>query len=117
MRLAIKITGLKIPELNGIKINPLLSEILNRDYDLDSISEKEFNFLSDLFNETLESLGNFSFSKNRILDTWNDDYLNFMLNVLKQNIFQIILNDNKNINQKNLLITSSLDEEKLFLFS
>jgi len=93
-----------------------LSEILNREYDLDSMSEKEFNFLSDLFKNTVESLDNFNFSKERILDTWNDDYLNFRLNVLKQNIFRVILGDFKKTKNKNLLITSSLDEERLFLF-
>ncbi len=103
-------------EFNGIKIDPLFSEILSKEYDLESISEKEFNFLSDLFKETLESLDKFNFSKERILDSWNDDFLNFRLNVLKQNIFQTILGDYKKSNNKNLLITSSLDEEKLFLF-
>ncbi len=93
-----------------------MSEILNREYDLDSMSEKEFNFLSDLFKNTVESLDNFNFSKERILDTWNDDYLNFRLNVLKQNIFRVILGDFKKTKNKNLLITSSLDEERLFLF-
>ena len=73
-------------------------------------------FLLDLFENTIESLGNFSFSKERILDSWNDDYLNFRLNVLKQNIFQTILEEYKKTNNKNLVITSSLDEEKLFLF-
>ena len=103
-------------EFNGIKIDPLFSEILSKEYDLNSISEKEFNFLSDLFKETLESLDKFSFSKNRILDTWNDDYLNFRLNVLKQNIFQQIISDYKNTKDKNTFITSSLNEERLFLF-
>ena len=103
-------------EFNGIKIDPLFSEILFREYDLDSISDKEFNFLSDLFKETIESLENFSFSKKRILETWNDDYLNFRLDVLKQNIFQTILSGYKKTNHDNLLITSSLDEERLFLF-
>ena len=103
-------------EFNGIKIDPLFSEILYREHDLDAMSEKEFNFLSDLFKNTLESLDNFNFSKERILDTWNDDYLNFRLNVLKQNIFQTILGKFKKTNNKNLVITSSLDEERLFLF-
>ena len=80
------------------------------------MSEKEFNFLSDLFKNTIESLDNFNFSKERILDTWNDDYLNFRLNVLKQNVFQTILGKFKKIYSKNLEITSSLEEEKLFLF-
>ena len=103
-------------EFNGIKIDPLFYEILSSEYDLDSISKKEFNFLSDLFKETIESLDKFNFSKERILDSWNDDYLNFRLNVLKQNIFQTILGEYNKTNNKNLVITSSLDEEKLFLF-
>ena len=115
IRIKIQREGIK-NEFNGIKIDPLFSEILHREYDLDAISEKEFNFLSDLFKNTIESLGNFSFSKERILDTWNDDYLNFRLNVLKQNIFQTILGEFKKTDNKNLVITSSLDEERLFLF-
>ena len=103
-------------EFNGTKIDPLFSEILSREYDLNSMSEKEFNLLSDLFKETLESLDKFSFSKKRILDTWNDDYLNFRLNVLKQNIFIKISNDYINAKDKNTLVTSALDEERLFLF-
>jgi hypothetical protein len=115
VRLKIQWTELK-NEFKGIKIDPLFSEILHREYDLDAISEKEFIFLSDLFKNTIESLDNFNFSKERILDTWNDDYLNFRLNVLKQNIFQTILGEFNKTNNKNLEITSSLDEERLFLF-
>jgi len=115
IKIKIQRTGL-INEFNGIKIDPLFSKILHKEYDLDAMSKKEFNFLSDLFKDTVESLDNFNFSKERILDSWNDDYLNFRLNVLKQNIFQTILGKFKNTNNKNLSITSSLDEEKLFLF-
>ena len=115
VRINIQHTELK-REFNGIKIDPLFSEILSKEYDLNSISEKEFNFLSDLFKDTLESLDKFSFSKNRILDTWNDDYLNFRLNILKQNIFQKILSNYKDTKDKNTFITSSLNEERLFLF-
>ena len=115
IKINIQQTGL-INEFNGIKIDPLFSEILCREYDLDAMSEKEFNFLSDLFKNTIESLDNFNFSKERILDTWNDDYLNFRLNVLKQNIFQTILGKLQKTNNKNLFITSSIDEERLFLF-
>jgi DNA polymerase III delta prime subunit len=114
IRVKIQRTGLK-KEFNGIKIDPLFSEILHREYDLDAISENEFNFLSDLFKNTIESLDKFNFSKESILDSWNDDYLNFRLDVLKQNIFQTILGEFKKTNNKNLVITSSLDEEKLFL--
>ena len=115
IRINIKQTVLQ-KEFNGTKIDPLFSEILSREYDLNSMSEKEFNLLSDLFKETLESLDKFSFSKKRILDTWNDDYLNFRLNVLKQNIFIKISNDYINTKDKNTLVTSALDEERLFLF-
>ena len=115
IRINIKQTVLQ-KEFNGTKIDPLFSEILSREYDLNSMSEKEFNLLSDLFKETLESLDKFSFSKKRILDTWNDDYLNFRLNVLKQNIFIKISNDYIKAKDKNTLVTSALDEERLFLF-
>ena len=115
IRINIHRTELK-NEFNGTKIDPLFSEILCKEYDLESMSEKEFNFLSDLFKNTLETLDNFNFSKEKILDTWNDDYLNFRLNVLKQNIFQTILGKFKKTNNENLVITSSLDEERLFLF-
>ena len=115
IRISIQRTGLK-NEFNGITIDPLFSEILHREYDVNEMSENEFNFLLDLFKNTIESLGNFTFSKERILDSWNDDYLNFRLNVLKQNIFQTILGELKKTNNKNLEITSLLDEERLFLF-
>jgi len=105
-----------INKFNGIIIDPLFSEILSKEYDLDAMSKKEFNFLLDLFKNTIESLNKFNFSKERILDTWNDDYLNFRLNVLKQNIFHTIVGKFKKTNNKNLAITSSLDEERLFLF-
>ena len=114
IRINIQRTELK-NEFNGIKIDPLFSEILHREYDIDALSEKEFNFLFDLYKNTFESLDNFSFSKEKILDSWNDDYLNFRLNVLKQNVFQTILGEFKKTNNKNLFITSSLDEERLFL--
>ena len=115
VKIKIQETGL-INEFNGIKIDPLFSEILYREYDLDTLSEKELNFLSDLFENTIESLDKFNFSKEKILDTWNDDYLNLRLNILKQNIFQTILGEFKKTNNKNLTITSSLDKERLFLF-
>ena len=115
IRINIQRKGLK-NEFNGIKIDPLFSEILYKEYDLDAMSEKEFNFLSDLFKNTIESLDNFSFSKETILDTWNDDSLNFRLNVLKLNVFQTILGEFNKANNKNSLVTSSLSEERLFLF-
>ena len=62
IRISIQRTGLK-NEFNGIKIDPLFSEILCREYDLDAMSEKEFNFLSDLFKNTIESLDFLTFQK------------------------------------------------------
>ena len=115
IRINIHQTGLQ-NEFNGIKIDPLFSEILHKEYDLEVMSEKEFSFLLDLFTETIESLDNFNFSKKSILDSWNDDYLNFRLNVLKQSVFQTILGELKKTNNKNFLITSLFDEERLFLF-
>ncbi len=102
-------------EFKGIKIDPIFSEILKREYDLDSISDKEFNSLSNLFNETIESLDNFNYSKNGILDTWNDDNLNFRLNVLKQEIFKSLSGSYKKTNHQYSLITSTLSQERLFL--
>ena len=103
-------------DFNGSKLDPLFSEILFREYDVDSLSDKEFISLQEIFNETIDSLESFSFTKNRVLETWNDDYLNFRLNILKQNIFQTILDPYKETNHKNSIITSSLDGESLFLF-
>lgn len=102
-------------DFKGIKIDPIFSEILSRDYDLDSISDKEFNLLLNLFNETIESLDNFNYSKNGILNTWNDDNLDFRLNVLKKEIFKSLSGLDKKINHQYSLITSSLNEERLFL--
>ena len=115
VRINIQKTGFQ-KEFKGIKLDALFSEILFREYDLESLSEKEFNSLSDIFKETLESLDYFSFSKNRLLNSWNDDYLNLRLNILKQNIFQTILSNFKNTNHKNKLIISTLNEDRLFLF-
>ena len=97
------------------KIDSTFSEILSREYDLDTISDKEFNLLLNLFNETIESLDNFNYTKNEILDSWNDDNLNFRLNVLKQEIFKSLSNQQTKTNHQYSLITSSLNEERLFL--
>ena len=97
------------------KIDSTFSEILSREYDLDSITDKEFNLLLNLFNETIESLDNLNYTKNGILDSWNDDNLNFRLNVLKQEIFKSLSNQQTKTNHQYPLITSSLNEERLFL--
>ena len=114
IRINIQNSGLQ-KDFKGIKIDPIFSEILKREYDLDSISEKEFNLLLNLFNETIDSLDNFNYSKNEILDTWNDDNLIFRLNILKQEIFKSLSGLYKQTNDQYSLITSSLSEERLFL--
>ena len=114
IRINIQYAG-SLKDFTETKVDPLFSEILSREYDLDSISDKEFNLLLNLFNETIESLDNFNYSKNGILDTWNDDNLNFRLNVLKQEIFKSLSGLQKKIDRQYSLITSSLNEERLFL--
>ena len=114
IRINIQNSGLR-KDFKGIKIDQIFSEILSRDYDLDSISDKEFNLLLNLFNETIESLDNFNYSKNGILNTWNDDNLDFRLNVLKKEIFKSLSGLDKKTNHQYSLITSSLNEERLFL--
>ena len=103
-------------DFNGSKIDPLFSKILFKEYDVDSLSDKEFISLQEIFNDTIDSLESFSFTKNRVLETWNDDYLNLRLNILKHNIFQTIFGLFQETNDKNSMITSSLDRESLFLF-
>lgn len=114
IRINIQYSGLQ-KEFKGIKLNPIFSEILMREYDPDSISDKEFNLLLNLFNETIESLDSFNYSKNEILDTWNDDNLIFRLNVLKQEIFKSLSGLYKKTNHQYSLITSSVREDRLFL--
>ncbi len=103
-------------EFNGIEVSPMFSKIVSKEYDFDSLSEKEFKHLLELFEETIDSLENFNFSKKRILDSWNDEYLVFRLNILKENIFQTVLNQFQKTDHKNSTVTSKLGEERLFLF-
>ena len=50
--------------------------------------------------------------KSTILDFWNDDHLNFRLNVLKELIFKNLLNKLKNPDYKDASIISSLEFDK-----
>ena len=98
------------------KLDPVFYEILFREFDLSSIDEVEIEKLKSIYAETIESIEDFNFSKNKVLDLWNDDYLNFRLDILKHSIFQTILNKLQKKDSKSSLSTSLLDEDKLFLF-
>ncbi len=98
------------------KLDPLFYEILFREFDTSSIDEVEIKKLKSIYAETIDSIEEFNFSKTRVLDLWNDDYLNFRLNILKQNIFNVLSNKFKDSGFKDASAISSLNEEKLFLF-
>ena len=57
----------------------------------------------------------FNYSKSEILDFWNDDHLNFRLNVLKELIFNNLSNKLKNSDYKDASIISSLDLDRMLL--
>ena len=96
--------------------DPLFYEVLFREFDTSSIDEVEIEKLKSIYAETIDSIEEFNFSKTKVLDLWNDDYLNFRLNILKQNIFNVLSNKLKNSGFKNASAISSLDQERLFLF-
>ena len=98
------------------KLDPLFYEILFREFDPSSIDEVEIEKLKSIYAETIDSIEEFNFSKTRVLDLWNDDYLNFRLNILKQNIFNVLSNKFKDSGFKDASAISSLNEDKLFLF-
>ncbi len=98
------------------KLDPLFYEILFREFDPSSIDEVEIQKLKSIYAETIDSIEEFNFSKTRVLDLWNDDYLNFRLNILKQNIFNVLSNKFKDSGFKDASAISSLNEDKLFLF-
>ena len=97
-------------------LDPLFYEVLFREFDLSSIDEVEIEKLKSIYAETIDSIEEFNFSKIKVLDLWNDDYLNFRLNILKQNIFNVLSNKLKDSGFKNVSAISTLDQERLFLF-
>ncbi len=97
-------------------LDPLFYEVLFREFDLSSIDEVEIEKLKSIYAETIDSIEEFNFSKIKVLDLWNDDYLNFRLNILKQNIFNILSNKLMDSGFKNASAISTLDQERLFLF-
>ena len=98
------------------KLDPLFYEILFKEFDPSSIDEEEIEKLKSIYAETIDSIEEFNFSKTKVLDLWNDDYLNFRLNILKQNIFNVISNKFKDSGFKDTSAISTLDQERLFLF-
>ena len=96
-------------------LDPLFYEILFREFDPSSIDEVEIEKLKSIYAETIDSIEEFNFSKTKVLDLWNDDYLVFRLNILKQNIFNVLSNKLKNSSFKNASAISKLDQEGLFL--
>ena len=98
------------------KLDPLFYEILFREFDPSSIDEAEIEKLKSIYAETIESIEEFNFSKTKVLDLWNDDYLNFRLNILKHNIFNVLSNKFKDSGFKDTSAISTLDQERLFLF-
>ena len=97
-------------------LDPLFYEILFREFDPSSIDEAEIEKLKSIYAETIDSIEEFNFSKTKVLDFWNDDYLNFRLNILKQNIFNVLSNKFKDSGFKDTSAISMLDQERLFLF-
>ena len=97
-------------------LDPLFYEVLFREFDLSSIDEVEIEKLKSIYAETIDSIEEFNFSKIKVLDLWNDDYLNFRLNILKQNIFNVLSNKLMDSGFKNASAISTLDQERLFLF-
>ncbi len=103
-------------EINEKKLNPMLINALSDEFDISSLSGEELKKLEILYEDTMESLEKFNFTKNRVFETWNDDYLHLRLNILKQNIFLTLYNSLNEENYKDQMIISTLSEEELFLF-
>ena len=97
-------------------IDESIFHIISKEKDIADLTEEEITSYVSLFTETKDSLEYYNYSKMRILDTWNDEYLNFRLNILKNNIFDEISNNLNDTKIKSETILSSLSEEVLFSF-
>ena len=102
--------------LSKSDIDESIFHIISKEIDIADLTEEEKNFYVSLFAETMDSLEYFNYSKKRILDSWNDEHLNFRLNVLKTNIFLEISNNLNGIKIKKKTILSSLEQDSLFNF-
>ena len=101
---------------NKSNIDESIFHIISKEKDIADLTEEEITSYVSLFTETKDSLEYYNYSKMRILDTWNDEYLNFRLNILKNNIFNEISNNLNDTKIKSETILSSLSEEVLFSF-
>ena len=102
--------------LNKSDIDESIFHLISKEKDISGLSEEEKNFYVSLFAETKDSLEYYNYSKKRILDSWNDEYLNFRLNVLKTKIFLEISNNLNGVTIKSESILSSLNQDILFNF-
>ena len=104
------------PKVSVSDIDESIFHIISKEKDIADLTEEEITSYVSLFTETKDSLEYYNYSKMRILDTWNDEYLNFRLNILKNNIFDEISNNLNDTKIKSETILSSLSEEVLFSF-
>ena len=116
-------TKIKIPPISFEKLakeNKQLDKVFYnsfaREIDISSLPKDELNNYLSLYEETIESIEEFNYTKHNILNTWNDDYLKFRLGILRETIFSVICEKLKNKEVKQKSILSTLDENRLFLF-
>ena len=100
----------------GKKVDRFFSELINKEFDVSIMSEEELNFLLTIFDETLNSLETYNFSKKTIIDSWNDEYLNFRLNILKHSLFITLSKKIEDQSYTDKTIFSNIQQERLFIF-
>ena len=98
------------------KVDRFFSELIHKEFDVSIMSEEELNFLLTIFDETLNSLETYNFSKKTIIDSWNDEYLNFRLNILKHSIFITLSKKIEDQSYTDKTIFSNIQQERLFIF-
>ena len=102
-------------DLDQKDIDYVVTDLISKETDISNLSKEDLNSYVSLYDKTIESLEYFNYSKSRILDFWNDDHLNFRLNVLKELIFNNLSNKLKNSDYKDASIISSLDLDRMLL--
>ena len=102
-------------DLDQKDIDYVVTDLISKETDISNLSKEDLNSYVSLYDKTIESLEYFNYSKSEILDFWNDDHLNFRLNVLKELIFNNLSNKLKNSDYKDASIISSLDLDRMLL--
>ena len=102
-------------DLDQKDIDYVVTDLISKETDISNLSKEDLNSYVSLYDKTIESLEYFNYSKSGILDFWNDDHLNFRLNVLKELIFNNLSNKLKNSDYKDASIISSLDLDRMLL--